>query len=95
MPREFVPCLYHEWETYDEGLQTWYRYYDVIECFALTEIATQQPCMTMTRNSHAFHVGHTHTGLARLTQPPLSPRQLQADRARLFDTFYAAMAALE
>lgn len=101
MPRDFVPCAYHEWETQDIVTQTWHRRYEAMEAFAVSDSETREPLLIVNGDSHVFHVGVTESALDRLLWPTLGQRydaQRHIDRkarTELFRTFYAAMAALE
>lgn len=81
MPRNFVPCLYHERELYnwqDDSMQV---RCEVTELCELSLLHTHEPVWIMGTDSHAYFI---------------DPQPGDEDaRARLFDTFYAAMAALE
>jgi hypothetical protein len=83
MPRDFVPCEYTERELTNPVTDETVKRCQVIECFAGVHLATHGTLFTMSRDSHAYHLD-THTGTD-------DDRQ----RRHLFDTFYAAMAALE
>jgi hypothetical protein len=81
---------------YDEVSQTRYRRYEVTEGFCMADRVTQEPYVTLTRDSHAYHVGVTFTACEYTAMPPdAHALRDRKERARLFDTFYAAMAALE
>lgn len=95
MPRDFVPRLYHEWSAHDPVRDVVHWRYDVIELFDIADRITQQPYLTMTRNSHAFHVGTVQSDIERLVTIERKADLVQAARTRLFTTFDAAMAALE
>ena len=96
MPRDFVPCLYHERELYTQGSHQLHRRYEVTEGFVMADRVTQEPSVILSRDSHAYHVGVTFTTCEYAALPPAAHALFDRnERARLFDAFYAAMAALE
>ena len=96
MPRDFVPCMYHEWDMVNDVSKCCYRRYEVTEAFQMADRVTQEPFLTMTPDSHGSCVTTTQSLLDWITEPPTS-REItrHTTRAFLFTDFYAAMAALE
>lgn len=81
MPRDFVPCVYTEQVLEDVVSQVSVKRCQAIECFEGEHLATHGRLFTMSLDSHAYHLDTTEGD--------------DQARAHLFDTFYAAMAALE
>lgn len=82
MPRDFVPCVYHERDLYHIEREVVQRRLEVIDVVAASLLHTHEPVWLMTEDSRMFFI-----------DPPEGDEA--AARGRLFDTFYAAMAALE
>jgi hypothetical protein len=81
MPRDFVPCVYHERDLYNMRLDEFQRRCEVTELFTLSLLHTHEQVDIVSGDSHAFFIDP-------------QPGDDEA-RTRLFDTFYAAMADLE
>lgn len=94
MPRDFVPVLYDEWDSQDDVTQTWHRTYRLVEGFQMADRETTEPYITLSGDSHRYHVGIADTATARSMGLTAETRYLET-RMHLFTLFYAAMAALE
>jgi hypothetical protein len=82
MPRDFVPCVYHERDLYHIAREVVQRRLEVIDVVSASLVHTHETVWLMTEDSRVF-----------FTDPPAGDEA--AARTRLFDTFYAACAALE
>ena len=78
MPRDFVPCVYHERDLYHIQREVVQRRLEVIDVVAASLVHTHAPVWLTTEDSRVFFI-----------DPPAGDEA--AARVRLFDTFYAAL----
>jgi hypothetical protein len=96
MPRDFVPCLYHERVLEHPLSGATALCCDVIELFDVCDVATREPGVVIGTCSHQYTWRDVYSvdPQADLTQTQRTSMRLLL-RQQLFRTFEAAMAALE
>ena len=95
MPRGFVPCLYQERLFYDVRDGAQYVQYGVTELFEMGLRKAHRAAVVLTSDSHAFHNETSWMPQEQARWPMEIEAQRVRSRTRLFDHFYAALAALE
>ena len=97
MPRDFVPCLYHERvEPHPLTPDAPALCLDVIELFDICDLTTQQPDVVIGPNSRQYTMRDTYSVSphADLTETQRIGMRVLV-RQEIFRRFYADMAALE
>ena len=81
MSREFIPCLYHEWEGYDSKEGQSRTCYQVLELLPVSDLATHEETCLITKDCHQYMLDVTPSVREQ-------PRVHAEKRAHLFAYLY-------
>jgi hypothetical protein len=75
------PCIYHEWEQYNEVLDAWTLRCQVTEAFVASGL-DRSPRLVLTRDSRCFSLDHAQSTLDRTLRGPMTDQEKEV-RMRL------------